>query len=167
MRFRIAAVLPLLALFASILGCASDGIETSVTFDPLAQFPAQATFLWDDARNRQPANERIAALGLGPIIKAAVEAEFALRGYRLSTSGTPDYLVSYEVASHSWIGADNSRAVGSISILLTEGSTGRRVWLGFGQSNVDVSRSPAEREARMRDAMARMLKDFPPNQGGR
>ena len=146
------------------LGCASDGIETSVAFDPLTQFPAQATYLWDASSNKMPADDRIAALDLGPIIEAAAEAEFALRGYTLSTTDSANYLMSYQVTSHSWIGADNSRAVGSLSVLLVEAGSGRRVWLGIGRSEVNVGQSNEDSLARMRVALAKMLKEFPPNQ---
>jgi hypothetical protein len=153
-----------LVLAIVMIGCASDGIETSVAFDPLTQFPTQATFLWDDSSNQLPADDRIAALDLGSVIETAAEAEFAARGYTLSTTDSANYLLSYQVTSHSWIGADNSRAVGSLSLLLVEATSGRRVWLGIGRSEVNVGRSSEERLAYMRVAMTKMLKEFPPNQ---
>jgi hypothetical protein len=153
-----------LVLAIVMIGCASDGIETSVAFDPLTQFPTQATFLWDSSSNRLPADDRIAALDLGPVIEAAAEAEFGARGYTLSTTDSANYLMSYHVASHSWIGADNSRAVGSLSLLLVEASSGRRVWLGMGRAEMNVGLSSETRLANMRGAMAKMLKEFPPNQ---
>ncbi|MBW2290196.1 MAG: DUF4136 domain-containing protein [Deltaproteobacteria bacterium] len=153
-----------LILATVMLGCASDGIETSVAFDPLTQFPTQATFLWDSSSSKLPADDRIAALDLGPVIEAAAEAEFAVRGYTLSTTESANYLMSYQVASHSWIGADNSRAVGSLSLLLVEAASGRRVWLGIGRAEINVGLSNDERLAGMRVALAKMLKEFPPNQ---
>jgi hypothetical protein len=153
-----------LTLVAVLSGCASDGIETSVAFDPLTQFPTQATFLWDDASIKMPADDRITALDLPSVIKEAAEAEFAARGYTLSTTDSANYLMSFEVTSHTWIGADNSRAVGSLSLLLVEAATGRRVWLGIGRSEVGVGRTREERLAYMRTALAKMLKEFPPNQ---
>jgi hypothetical protein len=153
-----------LVLAAAVIGCASDKIETSVTFDPLTAFPAQATFAWDEARNKLPKDERLLALDLGSVIESAAEAEFAVRGYTRATGGNPDFLISYQVASNSWIGSDNSRAVGTVSILLVEAESGRRVWLGFGRSDVQVGLERDVREARMREALAKMLKGFPPNQ---
>ena len=152
-----------LVLAIVTIGCASDGIETSVAFDPLTQFPTQATFQWDPSSNKLPADDRIAALDLGPVIEEAAEAEFAVRGYTLSTTDSANYLMSYQLASHSWIGADNSRAVASLSMLLVEASSGRRVWLGIGRSEINVGRSRDERLASMRVALAEMLRDFPPN----
>ncbi len=106
----------------------------------------------------------MAALDLAPVIEAAAEAEFAVRGYTLSTTDSANYLMSYQVASHSWIGADNSRAVGSLSLLLVEAESGRRVWLGIGRAEINVGLSNDERLAGIRVALAKMLKKFPPNQ---
>jgi hypothetical protein len=146
-------------------GCATDPVETSVTFDPLTAFPAQATYAWDESRNKLPLDERLAALDLGDVIRAAAEAEFAKRGYTLAPRESAQYLMSYQAATNSWIGADNSRAVGTVSLLLVEAASGRRVWIGFGRSDVQVGRDRAGREQRMREAFAKMLKNFPPNQG--
>jgi hypothetical protein len=153
-----------LAVAIVMVGCASDGVETSSAFDPLTQFPAQATFLWDASSSKLPSDDRVAALNLGPVIEEAAEEEFAVRGYTKSTTDSANYLLSYEVATHSWIGADNSRAVGSLSLLLVEASSGRRVWLGIGRAEMNVGLSNAERLAGMRVALAKMLKEFPPNQ---
>jgi len=164
MRHPARTSIPALMLVIAMTGCASDGVETSTAFDPLARFPAQATFLWDSSSNRLPADDRIAALDLGPVIEAAAEAEFGARGYTLSQTESANYLMSYQVATHSWIGADNSRAVGSLSLLLVEAASGRRVWLGIGRAEINVGRSSEERLANMRVALAKMLKEFPPNQ---
>jgi len=161
MRQRLAAVTLLLVLLA---GCASDVVEVSTTYDPLEPFPAQASYAWDDRANKLPADPRLAALDLDPIIKQAAEEELALRGYHPATSGSPDYRLSYELVVHTWIGPDDSLSVGSLSLLLAEASSGRRVWLGFARAEVHVGLTPAEREQRLRDAFARMLAKFPPAQ---
>ena len=157
-------LLPVL-LLACVVGCASDGIEVSTTFDPLTQFPPQATFLWDDAANRLPTDERIAALDIEPRLKAASEAEFALKGYRLATSGDPDFLLSYQLVVHSWIGADNSRSTASLSLLLTEAASARRVWLGFGRTEIQMQLPQDQREERLRVAVTKILANFPPGSG--
>jgi hypothetical protein len=154
-------------LLAFAIGCASDGIEVSTTFDPLTRFPAQATFAWDAAANELPADERIAALDIGPRLEAAAEAEFAAKGYHPATSADPDYLLSYQLVVHSWIGADNSRSVASLSLLLEEAASGRRVWLGFGRAEIHMQLPQDEREARLRTAVAKILEGFPPGAGAR
>ena len=151
---------------ASLAGCASDGIEVSTTYDPLTSFPAQASYEWDDRANKLPSDPRIVELDLDPLVKGAAEEELAERGYRAAATGTPDYRLSYELVVHTWIGADNSRSVGSLSLLLVESDTGRRVWLGFGRAEVHVGLTRAERKQRLREALAEMLEKFPPAQRG-
>jgi hypothetical protein len=160
-RFAVVSV-----LFALLAGCASNGVEVSTTYDPLASFPAQASYAWDDRADKLPADPRLAALDLDPLIKQAASEELALRGYHLATTGSPDYRLSYELVVHTWIGPDDSLSLGSLSLLLVDAKSGRRVWLGFARAEIHVGLTPAEREKRLRDAFAKMLADFPPTQRG-
>ena len=156
---------PLLRItFALLLaGCASDGIETSSSFDPLHAFPAEATYAWDDAASRLPTDPRLAALDLGPLIRQAADAELAARGYRVAGAGA-DYRLAFTLSVYSWIGPDNSRSVGSLALSLVESATGREVWQGWARAEVHVALTPEERMTRMRRAMAGMLARFPPPQ---
>ncbi len=162
-RYVIALLLIFVALSA---GCASDGIETSTTFDPLTVFPAQATFVWDDRANKFPKDARLQALDLESTIKQLANEEFAKRGYRLANSSSSHYRLSCQLVVNTWIGADNSTSLGSLSLLLVEAKTNRRVWLGFGRAEVHVGLSDEERRARLREGIASMLKNFPPAQRG-
>jgi hypothetical protein len=158
------ALLLLVILFGA--GCSSNRIETSTTFDPLTNFPAEATFLWDDRANRFPKDERLQALNLESTIKGLANEEFAKRGYRLASSSKANYHLSCQLVVNTWIGADNSTSLGSLSLLLVEANTNRRVWLGFARAEVHVGLSDAERQARLREAIATMLEKFPPAQRG-
>ena len=55
----------------------------------------------------------------------------------------------------------------SISLLLADAKTDRRVWHGFGRAEVQAGRTPAERAKRLREAFDRMLAEFPPSGGSR
>ena len=151
------------ALGAVALACASDDFQTSFIHDPLSEFPSQATFRWDAAANKLPADQRIAALDLDPLIREAANQQFSLRGYRLVSSGTPDYRLSYQVAVHTWLGPDNSSSVASLSLLLVDAKLDRRVWLGYGRAETKVSLTRDERAKRLHAAIAKMLKKFPPS----
>lgn len=153
----------LLGIVALLSGCASDGIETSATFDPLHPFAKEATFAWDERANRLPADSRIQQLDLGPLIVEVANAEFSSRGYR-PVDGPADYRLSFDLAVHSWIGANNSRSIGSLSLILLEQATAHRVWLGYARADVHVGLSVPERRDRMRRAVSRMLANFPPSQ---
>jgi hypothetical protein len=154
------------ALLAVVVGCGSSGIDVSTSADPLARFPAQATFGWDASASKMPDDPRIRELDLDPRIREAARAAFAARGYREVASGG-DYRLSYEVGENRWYGPEGTTSVVSVSLMLVDAKTDRRVWLGFGRAEVQTGRTPEERAKRLRDAFDRMLADFPPAGGAR
>ena len=81
-----------------LIGCASDPVDVSTTFDPLTPFPARATYKWDEAANKLPDDPRINQMETDSLIREAANAEFAARGYELSTTGSAHYKLSYDLA---------------------------------------------------------------------
>ena len=151
----------LLALFA----CASDdAIPVSSNYDPLVRFPAQATYVWDEAANLLPEDPGFDRAGTDALLKDVANEAFAARGYRVAADAAAEYRMSYQYRVHTYIGPDVSRAFGSVSVMLVESASNRRVWMGFGRAEIHMGLTPAERRARLADAMARMLHDFPPAQ---
>ena len=151
------------ALF-SATGCATPDGDSGATYDPLSSFPPSALWVWDDARNKLPADDRIDAAGLDRRIKSAAAAEFALKGYSETSASEVHYLLSYEVGIHTWMSQTEARAFGTLSILMTEAASGRKVWLGFVRLQIDTSLTAAQRDLRLRAALANMLENFPPAQ---
>ena len=152
--------------FIAAWGC--GGTKVGSTHDPLVVFPAEATWAWDEADNRLPNAEIVRTLDLDSVIREAATAAFAERGYVEASSGAPaQYLLSYDVGLGEVITQTSSRAVGSVSLHLVEARTGHRVWVGFVRTDVDVSRTDAERRSWMRERMRTMLKDFPPGHSSR
>ena len=149
-----------------LAGCASDRIAVSTVFDPLMPFPKQATYAWDDRASSVPEQPRFRELDTEAVLKEVADEEFAKRGYRAVSSGSPDYRLSYQVTASTFIGADSSRSTGSLSLLLVEAATNHRVWMGFGQAQIHVGLTREERKERLRDALSRMLEEFPPTQRG-
>ena len=148
----------------SVFACASDyAIPVSTNYDPLVHFPARATYVWDDSANLLPDKQEIDRQATDALLKDVANEAFAARGYRVVT-GDADYRLSYQYMVHTFTGPDVSTATGSLSLLLVEKSSGRRVWAGFGQAEIYVGLSPEERRARLHDAMERMLQNFPPSQ---
>ena len=152
------------ALATMLAACASD-IDVSTTVDPLASFPAQATYVWDEAAIKLRVDPRILQLEPDSLIREAAKAELAARGYHLSSGGSAQYRLAYDFAVHTWLGPDNSSSVGSLSLWLSDAEK-RRVWMGYARAEIHVGLSREERVARMREAIARMLQDFPPKQRG-
>lgn len=155
-----------LLVSAQLVGCASGGVDVSTTFDPLTRFPAQASYLWDEDANRLPDDSRFNQMDTDSLIRAAADAEFAARGYRVAASGAANYRLSYDLTVHTWYGPNNTSSLGSLSLWLAEAATQRRVWMGYVRAEILVGLSREERLARMRDAMARLLDAFPPSQRG-
>jgi len=153
-----------LLLFAA--ACASNEPPVSSAFDPLVQFPAQATYVWDPEANVLPDNPSIRQSSLAESIRNLADEAMAARGYTEAVTGTPPYRLSYQVTVHSWIGAEQSSSTASLALRLADFASNRTVWLGFTRIEVDLSRTIAERTALLRDTFERMLATFPPSQPG-
>jgi hypothetical protein len=149
-------------LLAAAAGCASDGVEVTTNADPLATFPSQGTFVWDDAGNKLPKDERIQELDLDPLIRQAANGAFAARGYREVASEPADFRLVYEVGENRWSGPDGVTSVVSISLILKDPKSGRHVWLGFGRAEVQPNVPREDRGRRLRSAFDEMLAKFPP-----
>ena len=146
-------------------GCASNGgADFGATYDPITAFPPTALWVWDDSANKLPKDDRLDLVALDKDIKQVVGAEFGSRGYTEAPSGNVHYLLSYELGIHSWISQTEARAYGTLSVLMVEAATGRRVWLGFLRLQIDHSLTPEQRDARLHESVAGMLGDFPPGQ---
>lgn len=158
---RTMAHLALLLAFAASFACASD-VPVGISYDPLERFPAQASWRWDDLRNLLPEDERVEARNLGPLVKEIVAAELTARGYREARSTGPDYLISFQLQMNSRIRPEGSFVIGSLSLLLRDAESGRRVWVGFAQAEANLSRTEEERRARLTRIVQRMLRNFPP-----
>jgi hypothetical protein len=152
------------AALLACLGCASDdAIPVSSTHDPLARFPAAATYAWDDAATVLPDDPQIDRAETDTLFKEVANEAFAARGYRVAAPPA-DYRLSYHYVVNTRIAADYAKSIGSVSLLLVESASGRRVWLGFGRAEIYVGLTREERKARLRDALDRMLEKFPPSQ---
>lgn len=165
MRPRPRILLSLAALLLPLLACTSDdAIPVSSNYDPLVRFPAEARYVWDDAANTLPDDPAIDRAGTDTLLKDVADEAFAARGYRVSRGPNADFRLSYQYVVHTYIGPDVSRSMGSLSLMLSDHASGRRVWMGFGRAEIHLGLSPAERRARLSDAMTRMLEKFPPSQ---
>ncbi len=123
-----------------------------------------------------------------PTIKDAVEQELTKRGLAPATGGVPDLYLNYYFLSGpnseaqtrgQFIGAVPPWGVpdfemtttslkifeqGTLILDLIDGPKRQIVWRGIGEAQVDRQRTPVERAKRIREAMAEMLKKFPPKQ---
>jgi hypothetical protein len=154
----------LAAALTALLACASsDDVPVSSSYDPLYRFPAEASFAWDERANVLPDHPDIDRAATDALLREVIGAAFAARGYRLAGPEAP-YRLSYEYAVNRRTSADESFAMGSVSLIMTERASRRRIWTGFGRAEIYQGHTPEERRARLREAMDRMLAGFPPTQ---
>jgi len=164
LRFCLSALVLGSILFA--LGCAKPAFDVSAVFDPLAPFPTEATFSWNDSANHPPQNPELQSIDYDRLLKQVSNEEFAKRGYSQAASESPDFRLSYELTVHRWISAETTRATGTLSLSLVDAKTDNRVWLGYGRAEVLIGLNEKERVERLRVILTDMLKNFPPNQRG-
>ena len=161
-----------LGLILMAMGCAKPAFDVSSISDPLAAFPAEATFAWNDQANHLPDNPELQPLEYDRLIKQVANEEFGKRGYSNSTTDNAedaedaDYWLSYELTVHRWISAEKTRATGTLSLTLVDAKSNNRVWLGYGRAQVFVGLTEEERVERLRGILAEILAEFPPNQRG-
>ncbi len=167
-------------------GCAST-IETFVDYDEQADFAAYETFSWIGEHPLVTAPRLAQATNpfLEGRIQDAVSAELRARGYRFEAIGNEvDFVVSFSVAARHemsvesypsayrgrwrWGGAYlgdsvsvESTTEGMLSIDVFDGKTKSPVWHGRAQKNL-TSADEKLRSSIITDAVAEVLKDFPP-----
>jgi hypothetical protein len=152
----------LVLLFGLATGCAKN---VGSTYDPLAIFPAQATWSWDPTEIIIPSDERLDTLNINEIVRESIVEGFAERGYTEAPIGSKaPYLLAYEIGIGRTITRTRATAIGSLSVSLVESNSNRRVWVGFIRLDVDTSRTEAERRDLLRREVRNMLRSFPPSQ---
>ena len=175
------AILTTLVIMAQ--GCAS--ISTEYDFDPGRDFTAYSTYDWMAAESR-----RVSLRARDPLveqrIRDAIEEELMAKGLRRSESEDPDFRVGYllvledEVNSQTmYEGSDPDWryrtygpattttqtqvfATGTLVIDLFDSERRELVWRGAAQGEVKELQDPDKRQARIKDAVSRILAGFPP-----
>lgn len=171
------------AFTATALGLSGcSGISTSTDFDPQTDFSRVRTWDWFPAA--KTADDSVMSL-MNVRIERAVEDTLVSKG--LSRAQTPDVHVAYR----AWVakrfdtvpasGASASYAYGWRRTFVVNGGTEVReydegtlvldvidpatktlLWRGTAKSAADASASPETRDAKIREAVARLLESFPP-----
>jgi hypothetical protein len=150
------------ASLVALVACASDdAVPVSSGYDALYRFPAQATFAWDERAVSLPDDPDVDRASTDGLLKQVIAEAFAAHGYTLAGIEAP-YRLSYQYSVNRRTSADESFAMGSLALILTERGTNRRLWTGFGQAQIYQGHTPEERRNRLREAMDRMLVSFPP-----
>src|SRR5262245_17256193 len=173
------------ALTGLALACASP-IEAAYDQSPEADFSRYATYAWigespTAGPNAVPAEKRRVDEGM---IRRAVEAQLAARGYRPAPPDQADRLVGFEVGSEqktvvepvpgrstvytggytygTWYRSAPVRTrtwtQGTLSLDFFARGTHEAVWVGWASKRITGMDQP---EPLIQDAVARILKEFP------
>jgi hypothetical protein len=161
-QLRAVRRLALVAVSTLMLAACTSEPPVSSAFDPLQQFPATATYVWDEAGNVLPNTSAVRETQVGQIIQNLATEALAVHGYTIAETGTPPYRLSYQLNIHTWIGTEQSTSTASLTLRLSDFVTNRTVWLGFTRIEVDLGRPVEERRAELKSTIERMLANFPP-----
>ena len=178
-------VLPVLC----ILLAACTGLAINSEYDPeaLPNFGRYHTYAWQPHPSGTDARLSPA---VGPLVVGAADEALAAKGYRLEATGQPDFFIVWRVTietrqSVSEIditpraGTPGGRLPGGPAVRQTvpltrefnegtlildiaDGPTGRQVWRGWAQGEIQKAVDPGERETRIRTAVRKILAEFPP-----
>jgi Domain of unknown function (DUF4136) len=174
---RTRTFLVLLAL-GTAFGCADNKMLIRAEIDPAANVATYHTFAWLPVEPGIPGEPRQYNIMLDREIRATVDQNLIRKGYLKASAGAPDFLIGYradikEKAVNSirdyydYRQAGGKDAVtdayafgheeGSLTLDVVDGRTRQPVWRASATAVVD----PNEREARIEEALRRMLEQFP------
>lgn len=169
-----------LALLLAGAGCSSISVWTD--HDPQADFSKRKTYDWYPR-----AKEADAVVTLtNARVERALEESLKARGFTRSSDGKADFHVGYRalvqrrseappttdvsVYHYGWrrtytVTADSEAKTteeGTLILDVIDPATKTLLWRGTARGVVDPTRTPEQREARIREAVEKLLADFPP-----
>jgi uncharacterized protein DUF4136 len=181
---RAARVTSALVLALALAGCSS--IEVKQDWDPTARFDSLHNWTWQSETPATTGNPRLDDPLLHGRIQQAIEGSLAKKGYTRAMSGKPDFYVAYHVALdqkldartiytgygpyRGWYGVGGAQTVvdqydvGTLLVDFIDPNSNSVVWRGSAQSRIQELKTPEERQARIQDAVDRLLQQFPPTQ---
>jgi hypothetical protein len=171
----------LMGFGAALLVGACSGISTTTDYDPQVDFSGFSTYDWVDSQGEV---DNITSSR----IRQSVDAAMVAKGFTQS-SANPDLAISYQVSSaerrsfntvnagwgggYGWGGGwgmgmgtstttENVWQEGSLILGIFDAATKNLVWTGTATTDLDPSRSPADRQKVIDEAVTKMMADFPP-----
>lgn len=183
-RTSLRATLGLAIVAAAAGGCAA-GISYNHDYDPSANIVAFRTYIWAAA----PENSR----GVNRMIEAriitAIDQQLQAKGYRVSNTGEGDFAVNFALTTSEQVdyntyysgmgyrggwyggmamGSSHTSATvstnGTLILDIFDVRTRELVWRGTAKGTVEESASPEQREMRIQEATAGILRPFPARQ---
>lgn len=162
-------------------------IVVSIDHDPSTDFSLLKTYKWLSDPVAQTGNSRLDNPLLAKRIKKIVEEELGKKGYKEETSGKADFLLGYHIALENKISVTQMNdyygygpgwgrgygyygGVGNYVYQYEEGTlildivspTIKLLWRGTAQAEVYRGDDLKSKNKLIRDAVSKMLGDFPP-----
>jgi hypothetical protein len=177
------AAMPLAMLAAGTAGCGT-GITYNHDFDPSANLTGFRTYVWATP----PENSRGVNQMLERRFIMAIDQQLQAKGYQLSTSGEADFAVNFTVTTSQqtdyntyysgmgyrggWygggMGTSTTRATtytnGTIIVDIFDVRSRNLIWRGTAAGTIEENASPEQRDMRMQEATAGILRPFPARQ---
>jgi hypothetical protein len=179
-------VLPLAAMLA---GC-GGGFSTHADVDPEAEFTGWRTYRWAERTEQGKEDRRVYNYAVEGRVKNGVNRALEARGFREDNTAQPDFLVgwhgfiqgqanftvisSYYEYSWGWYSPGyvssqtylNNWKEGTLMIDIVDAQKNALVWRGLGTGTMGKAEGPEELQKAMDEATEKILRDFPPEQGG-
>jgi hypothetical protein len=176
------AVRSLLAVLWLAAGCSTMQIDSD--WNPRARFDSLSTWDWLPGRPAVSTNLPTDLSLVAQRVETALEEGLTARGYQKVAEGTtPSFYVASHVAVDSkleartmyssfgpgvWMGPSLAETYvdeyqqGTLLIDVIDPARREVIWRGRAQARVDDNSSPEKREARVREAVTKILAKFPP-----
>jgi hypothetical protein len=179
--------LALSVLCILIAACAGPTINSKYDSEALSNFGRYQTYAWQP--NPSGTDARLSP-AVGPLVVGAADETLAAKGYRLAAAGQPDFFIVWRVtigtrqsvseiditpragtpggrlpggpAMRQTVPLTREFNEGTLILDIADGSTGRQVWRGWAQGEIQKAVDPGEREKRIREAVRKILDKFPP-----
>jgi hypothetical protein len=183
---------PLLALISTLgLVACGGGVAVNSDYDPGADFASYQSYAWAERSESGDDDPRVYNAITMQRVRTAVDRALAAKGYSEATGGAPDFYVAWHGAiegkmsyqtinSHygygwGWYGGMgvgtsstyvNEWDEGTLLVDIIDAGRNELVWRGTATGTVEPELTPAESQARLDDAAAKLLQTFPPDVTG-
>jgi hypothetical protein len=172
-----------LALVLVCLSC--SGIRVTTDYDPAADFTKVRSYAWLDEQSGVQGDRADVTSLLDRRVRRSVDTELQKKGLSSVDRAGADALVTYHLGvetkldvntidtgygyGRGWYrgGVSTHTTVteyqeGTLLIDLVDPKAKQLIWRGSGQARIRRSSTPEEREQRIDEAVAEILKSFPP-----
>lgn len=152
----------------TLSGCAdTEPIKVHTAYGPGLKFAGVgSTYAWAPAALGNTGRPRAEHSELHELILRTVDDQLSAKGFEAASSGNPDFLMDYRVGRRTKTDATVSPhgvayEEGALALHVIDPESGQLIWRGTAQARLSESLPPQAREARIRDAVYRLMEQFP------